>query len=44
MAHVGDELRLVLACDLKLAALLSNFLEQVGILERNRGLVGKGFQ
>src|SRR5262245_5440744 len=42
MAHVGDELRLVLARNLKLAALLRDLLEEAGIFERNRGLVGEG--
>ena len=32
MAHVGDELRLVLARDLQLAALLRDLLEQAGVL------------
>ena len=35
MAHVGDELRLVLACDLKLPALLSDLFEEAGVLQRN---------
>src|SRR5262245_11706348 len=42
MAHVGNELRLVLACDLKFTALLSDFLKQAGILQCYRRLVGKG--
>ena len=42
VAHVGDELRLVLAGDLKLAALLGDLLEQAGVLERDRRLVGEG--
>ena len=42
MAHVGDELRLVLAGDLKLAALLRDLLEQARVLEGDHGLVGEG--
>ena len=41
MAHVGDELRLVLAGDLKLAALLGDLLEQAGVLQGDGGLVGE---
>ena len=42
MAHVGDELRLVLARDLELAALLDNFIEQSRVLDGDDGLVGEG--
>ena len=42
MAHVGDELRLVLARDLQLAALLGDLLEQAGVLKRDDRLVGEG--
>ena len=42
MAHVGDELRLVLAGDFKLAALLGDLLEQAGVLEGYCRLFGKG--
>ena len=41
MAHVGDELRLVLAGDLQLAALLRDLLEQAGVLECDGRLVGE---
>jgi hypothetical protein len=41
MAHVGDKLRLVLASNLKLAALPGDFLEQASVLKRNRRLVGE---
>ena len=44
MAHVGDELRLVLARDLKLAALLGDLLEQARVLDGDDGLVGEGLQ
>src|SRR6202022_673577 len=42
MAHVGEELRLVLARFSELAALVLDFPEQPDILDRDRGLVGKG--
>ena len=42
VAHVGDELRLVLAGDLKFAALLGDLLEQTHILDGNQRLVGEG--
>src|SRR5262245_20181312 len=42
MDHVGDELRLVLSYNLKLAALWRDLLEEAGIFERNRGLIGEG--
>ena len=44
MAHVGEELRLVLARDLELAALLLDLAEQAGVLDRQRGLRGEGLQ
>ena len=42
VAHVGDELRLVLARDLKLAALLRDLFEQPRVLDGDHGLVGEG--
>src|SRR6516225_972524 len=42
MAHVGEELRLVLACLLKLAALVLDFVEQPHVLDGDRGLIGEG--
>ena len=42
VAHVGDELRLVLARDLKFSALLGDLLEQTHILDGNQRLVGEG--
>src|SRR5262249_44656913 len=42
VAHVGDELGLVLARDLELAALLCDLLEQTGVLQSDRRLVGEG--
>jgi hypothetical protein len=44
VAHVGEKLRLVLACDLKLPALVLDFIEQSHVLDCNGGLVGKGLQ
>ena len=44
MAHTGDELRLVLACQLKLTPFLLDFLEQARILDRQHGLGGEGAQ
>jgi hypothetical protein len=41
VAHVGEELRLVLARLFKLAALVLDFVEQPHVLDRDRGLVGK---
>src|SRR6516164_7294637 len=41
MAHVGEKLRLVLACFGKLAALVLDLVEQPYILDRNRRLVGE---
>ena len=42
VAHVGDELRLVLARDLKLAALLGDLLEQSRVFDGDHRLVGEG--
>ena len=42
MAHAGEELRLVLAGDFELAALVLDFLEQSHVLDRDRRLVGEG--
>src|SRR5262245_19700086 len=42
MAHVGDELRLVLTGDLELAALLGDLIKEARILQRDCRLVGKG--
>src|SRR5262245_47503415 len=42
VAHVGDELRLVLAGDLKLPALLGDLAEQASILHRDGGLGSEG--
>src|SRR5262249_15477392 len=44
VAHIGKELRLVLACDLKLSALVVYFVEQAHVLDCDGGLVGKGLQ
>ena len=44
VAHVGQELRLVLVGHFQLAALLLDFLEQAGVGDRDRGLVGEGAQ
>ena len=41
VAHVGDELRLVLAGDLQFAALLGDLLEQASVLQRDGRLVGE---
>jgi hypothetical protein len=41
MAHIGEELRLVLARLFELSALVLDFVKQPHILDRNRGLVGK---
>src|SRR6516225_9221977 len=40
--HIGEELRLVLACLLKLAALVLDFVEYSNVLDRNHRLVGEG--
>ena len=42
VAHVGQELRLVLARDLELAALVLDFVEQPHVLDCNRCLIGEG--
>src|SRR5215470_7722855 len=42
VAHIGEELRLVLAGLFKLAALFLDFVKQPHILDRDRGLVGEG--
>src|ERR1700738_2719609 len=42
MAHIGEELRFVLACFSELAALVLNFVEQADVLNCNHRLVGKG--
>src|SRR5262249_43021563 len=42
VAHIGEELRLVLASDLKLMAFVLNFVKKPHLLDRNRSLVGKG--
>ena len=41
MAHIGQELRLVLACLFELSALLLDFVEQADILNGDCGLVGE---
>jgi hypothetical protein len=42
VAHIGEELRLVFARLLDLAALFLDFLEQPHVLDGNHGLVGEG--
>ena len=42
MAHVGEELRLVLARLGELAALVLDFIEQPHVLDRDDRLVGEG--
>src|SRR5262249_47026782 len=42
VTHIGHELRLVLACNLELTALLVDLSEQVSVLERDGRLVGEG--
>ena len=42
MAHIGEELRFVLACDLKLPALVLDFVEQPHVFDRDHRLVGEG--
>src|SRR6516162_1457612 len=42
MTHIGEELRFVLACDLKLSALVLDFVKQTHVLDCNGGLVRKG--
>src|SRR5262245_4568956 len=41
MAHVGDELGLVLAGNLQLAAFLCDLVEQARVLQRNHRLIGE---
>src|SRR6516164_2552425 len=41
MAHIGEELRLVLAGLLKLSALVLDFVEQPDVLDGDRSLIGK---
>src|SRR6516225_7972421 len=42
VAHIGEELRFVLARFFELTALLLDFVKQPHVFDRNRGLVGKG--
>src|SRR6516162_1155906 len=42
MAHIGEKLRLVLARDLELTALVLDFVEQADVLDGYARLVGKG--
>ena len=42
VAHIGEELRLVLACLGELAALVLDFVEQPHVLDRDHRLVGEG--
>src|SRR5262249_12357319 len=42
MAHIGEELRLVLARFFKLAALVLDFVEQSNVLDRDTCLIGEG--
>ena len=42
MAHIGEELRLVLARFRELAALVLDFVEQPHVLDRDHRLVGEG--
>ena len=44
VAHVGEELRLVLARLRELAALVLDFVEQPHVLDRDHRLVGEGLQ
>jgi hypothetical protein len=44
VAHVGQELALVPACDLELPALGLDLAEQAGVLDRHDGLGGEGLQ
>ena len=41
VAHVGEELRLVLACDLELVALVLDFVKQAHVLNSNHSLIGE---
>src|SRR2546428_9052293 len=42
VAHVREELALVPARDLELAALLLDLVEEPDVLDRDRGLIGEG--
>jgi len=42
VAHIGEELRFVLAGLGKVAALVLDFVEQAHVLDGDRGLVGEG--
>jgi hypothetical protein len=42
MAHAGDELRLVLARQLQLAALVLDFVEEAHIFDGDHRLISKG--
>jgi len=42
VAHIGEELRLVLACFLDLPALFLDFLEQPDVFDGDHRLVGEG--
>jgi hypothetical protein len=42
VAHIGQELRLVLAGDLELPALVLDLLEELRVLDRQDGLAGEG--
>ena len=44
VAHIGEELRLVLARDLELPALLVDLAEQARVLDRQHRLGGEGLQ
>jgi hypothetical protein len=44
VAHIGEELRLVLAGDLELVALDPDFVEQAGVLDRQHRLRREGLQ
>jgi hypothetical protein len=44
VAHVGEELRFVLACFGELTAFLLNFVEQSHVFDGDDRLVGKGGQ
>ena len=44
MAHIGEELRLVLARLFKLPALVLDFVEQPHVLDGDHRLVGEGLQ
>ena len=44
VAHIGEELRLVLARDLELVALDLDFVEQAGVLDRQHRLRREGLQ